>query len=79
MPASLYNWQAVHQQEHPWKIRSVRFLGQLVWPLCRRNATRIAALYSMYDSTKLLVISITVDTKKEDFQTAADRLHMTWP
>jgi thiol-disulfide isomerase/thioredoxin len=46
---------------------------------CIAEMARIATFHSMYDSNRLLVISITLDTREKEFKAAAERLHMTWP
>jgi thiol-disulfide isomerase/thioredoxin len=46
---------------------------------CVAEMPKISDLHSQYDTSKLLIVSITLDAHEKDFLEAADRLHMTWP
>ena len=46
---------------------------------CIEEMPKISELHAWYDTSKLLIVSITLDAQQKDFQAAVDRLHMTWP
>jgi thiol-disulfide isomerase/thioredoxin len=46
---------------------------------CVQEMQKISELHTKYDTSKLLIVSITLDAQEKDFQAAVDRLHMTWP